>query len=352
MRIILTLQGMALLVPWVTSSLVLLCMSQIVLGIKIVLRGSPKLNHVPQDITTDVKILDLKKNSIQILHNTSFHRLEKVAVIELNFNPIWKIDNGTFDKNILLRVFTCNGCRLRVLPACFGPAMSKMDTLYLGNAIPDTGILVSPYFDGFTKLKLLYINQNRFDDIDSIKCPKSVQYLYFDYNGLSKFPNVSSSRFPILYHLRLANNAITYISDSALASMSSTVRILELHKNKLVEIGDITQLNNLETLTLHQNQLETIPDMLEGAPLIEKFTFKDNTHMACDHRMCWMRLWDRVRAPILTKDDVQCMASPAAKGFFLSLINPALMQCYQGSITEFECQRRMRDYFKSLRNMF
>ena len=180
MRIILTLQGMALLVPWVTSSLVLLCMSQLVLGIKIVLRGTPKLTHVPQDITTDVKILDLKKNNIQILHNSSFHRLEKVAVIELNFNPIWKIDNGTFDKNILLRVFRCYGCRLRVLPASFGPAMSKMNTLNLGTDKPDTGILVSPYFDGFTKLKWLYIYQNRFDDIDSIKCPKSVQYFYFD----------------------------------------------------------------------------------------------------------------------------------------------------------------------------
>ena len=330
---------MALLVPWITSSLMLLCMSQLALTKTIILRGDPKLTHVPQNITTNVTILGLTGNDIQILHNTSFHRLEKIVFIAVNFNPVWKIENGTFDKNILLRVFQCYSCRIRILPASFGPAMSKIYFLHFGKAISDTGILVSPYFDGFTSLRYLFLYETPFDGIDNINIPQSVQTLTIMYNGLTQFPNVSSSRLPALRFLELGGNYITHISDSALTSMSSTLRILSLHTNKLIEIGDITPLNNLEILLLGQNQLETIPDMLEGVPLIRRFEFKENIRMACDHRMCWMRLWDRVRSPIPIKDDVQCMGPPAARGHFLSLINPAFMQCHQGGITEFEYQK-------------
>ena len=208
--------------------------------------------------------------------------------------------------------------------------MSTITTLHFGKAISDIGILVSPYFDGFTSLKSLYFYQNPLVDIDSINIPQSVRFLNLMYNRLTQFPNVSSSRLPALRALHLGNNYITHISDSTLASMSSTLRMLALQVNKLVKMGDITPLNNLRTLWLYQNQLETIPDMLEGVPLIHEFKFKDNSHMACDHRMCWMRLWDRVRAPISIKNDVKCTLPSAARGHSLAVMNPTFIQCDQG----------------------
>ena len=334
----------------VISPTIFLYMSQLVLSTKVILRPDPKLTYVPQNIAVDVTNLDLEMNDIKILHNTSFHLFENITRIAVSFNPIWKIDDGTFDKNLLLREFRCYGCELRVFPASFGPAMGNIKKLQLGKAISDTGIVVSPYFDGFTSLEKLDLYLNPFDDIDSINIPQSVQNLNFNDNALSQFPNVSSSRFPALADLRLGGNEITHISDSALASVSSTLRMLQLYGNKLVEFGDITALNNLGTLWLQRNQLETIPDMLEGVPRLTNFLIKQNTRMACDHRNCWIRLWDRVRSPIPRKDDVKCMVPSAVRGHSLSLINPAFMQCHQGEDNR-SSNAKKHDYFKSMYNI-
>ena len=73
------LQGMTLLVMWITPSLSFLCMSQLVLAKRVVLRADPKLTYVPQNITVDVTDLDLARNAIQILTNNSFHLFEKIT---------------------------------------------------------------------------------------------------------------------------------------------------------------------------------------------------------------------------------------------------------------------------------
>ena len=160
--------------------------------------------------------------------------------------------------------------------------------------------------------------------------PQSLQMLRASYNTLPCFPNVSSQRFPALKWLYINNNDITNVSHAALAGMSGTVTQLQLYNNQLVHLGDATVLTNLNALQLHGNDLETIPDMLGGLPRLSTLRIKDNVRMACDHRMCWRRLWDRVRSPIKYSDDVKCMAPPAARGHLLSLISPGFIECDQG----------------------
>ena len=297
------------------SSYILIAMSPCTLGEKVVLRAHPELTYVPQNITIDVTDLDLAFNDIQILHNTSFYHYVNLHRIKVNYNPIWKIGNGTFDNNFLLTDFRCHGCRLQVLPSSFGPVMNTIMILYLGGAISDMNILISPYFDRFTSLEYLDMEGCAFDDIGSINIPPSVRYLHFASNRLERFPNVSSQRFPVLETLRLDRNRITNISDSELASVSRNLFFLDLSYNKLTEIGDPTPLYRVSWLWLNGNELETIPDMLDGAPLYV-FRIEYNTRMACDHRMCWRRLYERVRSWIRCKDDVKCMAPPVARGAF------------------------------------
>ena len=112
--------------------------------------------------------------------------------------------------------------------------------------------------------------------------------------------------------------------------MSSTIQTLGLMKNNLVEIGDLTVLNNLGILYLRGNNLEMIPDILEGLLQLWVLKIGDNTRMSCDRRMCWRRLWDRMRPPIEYRDDVMCMAPPAARGHHLAKISPGFIQCARG----------------------
>ena len=146
-------------------------------------------------------------------------------------------------------------------------------------------------------------------------------------NKITHVPNVSSRRLPALTELHLQRNDLRNVSDSALAGMSYMKRLSQAQTN-LVELGDVSVLDNLETLWLDENSLETIPDMLDGVPKLGYLSIRDNGRMTCDCRMCRWRLWGRVRPPIRS-DEVDCVYPPAARGHRLSLISPGFMNCDQ-----------------------
>ena len=316
------------------SSFVFICQNQLSSAVS-VRRELSGLTSVPQDIRTDVTKLYLQGNSIFILYNNSFHLYEKIEYIDLSLNRVWKINNGTFDNNPLLRKLECQYCKWIILPSSFGPPMSQITVLDLYLAISDTDILIPPYFGGFSSLEYIGLQKNGIYDIENISFPKSIKALRLDRNKISRLPNVSSQRFPVLYDLRLGENDIVSVSDSELAGISSTTAVLDLVANKLVEVGDITVLQNLVAVWLSNNKLESIPDMLGGLPRLRQLYIDGNSRMSCDIRMCWMRLWERVRSRILYTDDAQCMAPPSARGYRLSQISPGFMQCNQGEVSYF-----------------
>ena len=149
-----------------------------------------------------------------------------------------------------------------------------MNIINMGAGIADNGILISPYFDGFTSLESLKLPNNRLLDIDNINIPPSVQFWGIRYNLLTSVPNMLSHRPRALEVLYLDNNDITHVSDAILVGMSRTISTRWLHNNKLVELGDVTVLNNLNNLKLHGNELETIPDMLGGLPQLYVLTIQ------------------------------------------------------------------------------
>ena len=324
------LQDMVLLITWVALVNILICLGGILSAEVVVRLVDESLTSVPQNITHQVTKLDLSMNEISFLDNSSFHLFKEMTSINVNYNPVKKIWNGTFDNNLLLKEFLCFACDLKILPSSFGPAMNKITILNMEHAVSDTGILTSPYFDGFTSLEELDVSYNNVYDIDSIKIPPSIKILHLRGNRLVRFPNVSAHRFPALTKLYLNFNDLTNISDATLAGMNSMMEVLGFMDNNLVEFGDVTVMKSLRVLYLAGNKLETIPDMLGVFPRLWVLTIEHNTRMTCDFRMCWKRLWDRVRTPITRSDDVQCTAPPAARGHDLSLISPGFMQCDQG----------------------
>ena len=158
----------------------------------------------------------------------------------------------------------------------------------------DTGILISPYFDGFTSLQDFSMYSSGLYAIDKINLPPSVKYLEASNNRLPRFPNVSSSRFPFATILYIGDNDINNIADTDIADVSSMITTLSLDHTKLVELGYVTAITALRVLWLDNNQLETIPDMPDRLPHLTGLTIADKTRMTCDHRMCWGRSWDRL----------------------------------------------------------
>ena len=320
---------MALFVSWMARSFVFICLSKVttsIIQIRLIQEG---LTSVPENLTSGVTHLKLDRNAIEVLYNTSFSRYTRLMTLVLSYNPVWKISNGTFDNNPSLSQLLCRQCVITVLPASFGAAASRITMLSLGCGVMEN-VVVSPYFDSFVSLETLSLNYFRLSNIDDIILPSTIKRLYLNNNEIPQFPNLCSTRLPQLKLLSLGYNHITHISNSSLACMSNMVEELWIYITPLREIGDPTVLPNLQFLDVGRNELETFPDILAGLSRLEGFHIDHNTRMTCDHRMCWRRLWDRVRSPIRYAMNVKCMAPPNVRGHYLMSISPAFMQCDQG----------------------
>ena len=321
---------MASFVIWVAHRIFLIHLSHsITTTTQVHVRRGGGLTYVPQDITVDVTKLELKYNDIKVLNDTSFSLFAKMNWLNLDRNPLEVINNGTFDNNPLLAVFECFMCKIRVLPAYFGPAANQIDLFSVSGGISDTSCVVSPYFESFISMTSLRIQFNRFHDIGHINFPRSIQKFVIHGIRLKHVPNVSSLRFPALRELYLGGNNLRNISDSTLTGMNSGIRELGLDTDKLVEIGNVAIFNQLRYLNLRSNKLATIPDLL-GLPSLSTLYIRDNTRMTCDRWMCWRGLWDRVRPRLRRGDDAECKAPPIVRGHPLSIISPGFMQCDQG----------------------
>ena len=301
-------------VIWVTSFVFCVCLIQFISAdvyVSLYRRGS---RSVPQDITSDVTHLKLFNNFIRVLYSTCFSRYENLTVIDLSDNPIWKINNGVFDNNPLLKRFSCDFCNIEVLPISFGPSTNKIYSMSLRNGLSKWRIFTN-FLTDFTSLENFDLSSSDNINIDDINFSPSLKNLDLRWCLLSHFPNMSSMP-----------KDITYFS---------------LMGGGLKEIGDVTVMTNLEALDLAYNFLETVPDMLEGLPRLTHLQIRGQGRLSCDQRMCWRRLWNRVRAPLVYEDDVMCKGPPEIIFELfriypdigpLSLMDPGFMQCNQGEV--------------------
>ena len=327
-------------VIWVASFVFCVCLIQFISAdvyVSLYRRGS---RSVPQDITSDVTHLKLFNNFIRVLYSTSFSRYENLTVIDLSDNPIWKINNGVFDNNPLVKRFSCDFCNIEVLPISFGPSTNKIYSMSLRNGLSKWSIFTN-FLTDFTSLENFDLSSSDNINIDDINFPPSLKNLDLRWCLLSHFPNMSSVKFPALAQLALDGNYIANISDSMLASMPKNITYFSLMGGGLKEIGDVTVMTNLEALDLAYNFLETVPDMLEGLPRLTHLQIRGQGRLSCDQRMCWRQLWNRVRAPLVYEDDVMCKGPPEIIFELfriypdigpLSLMDPGFMQCNQGEV--------------------
>ena len=287
---------------------------------------------VPQDVDVDVQKLLLGLNDIQEVDHGSFQLYTSLINLNMDKNPLKFIRDNSFENNANLWVFSCISCRIQTLPANWGPSTPTFGFIYLMFGI-DNGVATTifryPYFQAFTRMKYIGINSAPLKTMDNLKLPPSVNVLFIANAGLTSFPNLSASHFPVLYIIDIHGNPLDVITTDDWAAVSDTVQSFNSKNCALTTIPDLSVRRRLSFIDLSNNYLKTIPDMLNMTSLTE-LRIAGNSGMSCDHRMCWRRLWDRMRAPLTVSDDAICVTPPELAGYKLSTVNPKLMGCAQG----------------------
>ena len=168
------------------------------------------------------------------------------------------------------------------------------------------------------------------NDLKTVYLPPTIIYLDIEQMELTVFPSLTSARFPNLIYLRAHKNNFQEVPNP-FRNMNLKMWQIDINAANMRSTDGVETLSNLEGLSITGNHLETVPDLIELRKLW-KLRIADNSRMICDYRMCWRRLWDRVRQPLRDQDDVTCVKPKFLAGNTLSSINPKFMQCESGMV--------------------
>ena len=294
-----------------------------------VIRDNANLTSVPQDIDVTVITLSLQYNNFSNINNESFPLYPRLQKLFMSHNPLTAIISGTFDHNPKLRTFVCDFCALHIFPLDFGPASKSLGKFDLIFGIGNISAFRQMRLERFTNLKRLGLYGAKTADVNMITFPQSITNLGLGEMKLITFPNLTLELFPNLKSVRLEKNA--FQEGSNFLGMTETVEALYIKSSNVHCADGLDLLPNLAILEIQKNKLETLPDLLELLN-IRKLYINGNSRMSCDHRMCWRRLWNRVRKPIPDSDDVTCVEPPLLTGQVLSVVNPKFMHCRSGKL--------------------
>ncbi|KAK2580536.1 hypothetical protein KPH14_007671 [Odynerus spinipes] len=166
--------------------------------------SDPKLEEIPRDLSTDIKILDATSSRIRDLRNDSLSSYRNLAYIYLGDNFIQNIEESAFAQQHYLEVLdlTKNGC----------------------DYLPKN-LFQLPY------LRKIYLAVNKFgDSVFKTEVSSPLNFLQLHRNKLTKLPEMGY--LPTLTHLNVSENMITKITTEELARFCS-LEILDASKNTL-----------------------------------------------------------------------------------------------------------------------
>ena len=257
-----------------------------------------------------------------------------MQILRLDKNPLRIIGENTFAQNVYLWRFHCAECNIQSLPVNFGSCAPYILEMHLFAGInPEfvSTIFTFPYFEAFVRLEFIGLMHLPLESADNIKLPPSLRKWVTPYAGVTAFPNLTSSTYPVLDYINVGwNPEINEIPGDVWEHLSDNLNIFLAPNTGLSMMIDLTLKPNLKYIDISYNHLETVSDLLSMTSLTG-LTIADNSHMTCDRRMCWRRLWDRMRAPLASSDDVICVQPPELAGYKLSVVNPKMMGCMEGT---------------------
>ena len=201
-----------------------------------------KLTDIPQGIPATTEKLYLGFNNLASITPTSFQNLTELLLLDLRSNKISNIAKSSF------------------------LSQKKMISLILGNN--DLVDIDEFAFLGASSLANLYLTSNRLLQVPSLYGLNSLQKLVLDTNQISNlnFPG-SFNSFKQLNYINLANNKISFLTETSFTNLSSNanLRKLSLSRNNIKSIHSeaFSLLKSIESLKLAFNPL-TSEDLRKG----------------------------------------------------------------------------------------
>ena len=205
------------------------------------------LTSVPSDVPLNVQVLDLSNNLITQLVQVDLNQLTDLEELYVSSNVIERLGDNFVS-----------------------PLVHKnLSVLSMG----DNLIKSMPNLEGFLKLRLLNISGNHLQEV-YLGQLEGLQEIHADRNILSSMPNLTTE-LPTLTKLYLHENKISTVTSGYFAKLPA-LEELDLTSNLLKQLT-IGQLDNLEILSLMDNDLTSMPTFTHVMPELNSLLLYKNS---------------------------------------------------------------------------
>ena len=154
--------------------------------------SSSNLTKVPPGPTNEtVSTFILAHNKIKHLFRNSFQNYNGLIKINLKDNTLQIIHNGTFDNITTLEVLILRLNCLVMLPVDLGPSTSVLMVIDLSDGAKNHEIYSYPYFSAFTNLEELNVGGATVGELQDWFYPSNLKELENNEGKINKFPSYS-----------------------------------------------------------------------------------------------------------------------------------------------------------------
>ena len=224
-----------------------------------------------------IKVLRLDHNIIEELRPPCFANYSSLTILDLDFNPLRIVYNGTFDDLRTLTYFYMVGDQIIQLPSDFGPPTTTLRVWNIWMGLKNPEILKYPYLAAFVNLEFLTIGGDDVNIGNGSVLPHTTKKieLAVKYNDLAMFPHFSMYT-PNVLLVQLKYNKISTIPDEELESLTSLTRF-HITGNQIMRFPDFSQCIALHTLMMGRNKIASVPRAhIDGLASINEFDLSNN----------------------------------------------------------------------------
>lgn len=205
-----------------------------------------KLENLTFSWTYNLEYIDLSGNQIEEIQTLAFYGAHELKHLYLQNNKINEIKNGTFHNTLKLKTLKLNNNNLKFIQTkLFLFNINLLDIYLNNNEINEIDINIVRYIKNINQFK---ISNNSIENFNYI----IVNGISIDVRHTNAMGCYCGERTQIM---KASNNQISFI----LIDKNSTNLIeLNLSHNKLINIYNLTNLNELKLLDLSFNQINDI----------------------------------------------------------------------------------------------
>ena len=240
--------------------------------------------EVPPDIPFNETDVILTQNKIRVIHENAFVTLTELIRLRLNENDIEIIEPGAFNRLVKLKSLVLSYNNLQKFPdSSVLSELSSLSYLYMGGNY--FRVINTTQLGALSNIRVLSLNHISTDVFEPFLEMPNLILFNFRGNGMMHFSSEILKKLSGLQKLWLGYNKFTSLPE--LGGVEKQIIELDLNRNRLRHLPDLSKYTSLEKLDLSYNYISVVP--MESLSHIESGTVNlEGNPVICVSELCWL----------------------------------------------------------------